>query len=107
MVCEGIVEATDDPKKMPREAGALMRQGRYADSLQKHLWFHDHALEHQQALAGVRLSFALAYWLELAACYPEAMQALTAVRVEPPWDRPVCPVVWEGWSREAPPHPDQ
>jgi hypothetical protein len=63
-----------------REAVALMRQGRYAESLQKHLWFHDHALEHTPALAGVRLSFALAYWLELGACYPEAMQALTSVR---------------------------
>jgi hypothetical protein len=63
-----------------RDAVALMRQGRYAESLQKHLWFHDHALEHTPALAGVRLSFALAYWLDLAACYPEAMQALTAIR---------------------------
>ncbi len=25
--------------------------------------------------------------------------------VEPPWYGPVCPVVWEGWSREAPPIP--
>jgi hypothetical protein len=40
----------------------------------------DQRPEHQWALAGVRLSFALGYWLELAACYPEAMQALTAVR---------------------------
>jgi hypothetical protein len=80
MFCEGAVEATDEPQVVLREAVALMRQGRYAESLQKHLWFHDHALEHQRALAGVRLSFALAYWLELTACYPEAMQALTAVR---------------------------
>jgi hypothetical protein len=80
MVCEGVVETTDDPKSVLREAVALMRQGRYAESLQKHQWFHDHALEYERALAGVRLSFALAYWLELAACYPEAMRALTAVR---------------------------
>ena len=26
--------------------------------------------------------------------------------VEPPWYGPVCPVVWEGWGREAPPYPD-
>jgi hypothetical protein len=80
MVCEGVVEAIGDPKRVLREAVALMRQGRYAESLQKHLWFHDHALEHQRALAGMRLSFALAYWLELAACYPEAMQALATIR---------------------------
>src|SRR4051794_31415028 len=28
-------------------------------------------------------------------------------RIEPPWYGPVCPVVWEGRSREAPPYPDQ
>src|SRR5208283_4358317 len=26
--------------------------------------------------------------------------------VEPPWYGPVCPVVWEGWRREASPYPD-
>ena len=25
---------------------------------------------------------------------------------EPPWYGPVCPVVWEGGSREAPPYPN-
>ncbi len=27
--------------------------------------------------------------------------------VEPPWYGPVCPVVWEGRRREAPPYPDR
>jgi hypothetical protein len=27
--------------------------------------------------------------------------------IEPPWYGPVCPVVWEGRSREAPPYADQ
>ena len=27
--------------------------------------------------------------------------------IEPPWYGPVCPVVWEGRSREAPPYPHQ
>jgi hypothetical protein len=26
--------------------------------------------------------------------------------IEPPWYGPVCPVVWEGRSREAPSYPD-
>jgi hypothetical protein len=26
--------------------------------------------------------------------------------LEPPWYGPVCPVVWEGRSRKAPPYPD-
>jgi hypothetical protein len=74
------VEATDDPSAVLHEAVSLMRQGRYAEALQKHLWFHDHALEYRPSLGGVRLSFALGYWLELAQVYPDAMQALTAVR---------------------------
>ncbi|CAH2407940.1 hypothetical protein MES5069_620167 [Mesorhizobium escarrei] len=27
--------------------------------------------------------------------------------IEPPWYGPVCPVVWEGWRREASPYPDR
>ena len=27
--------------------------------------------------------------------------------IEPPWYGPVCPVVWEGRSREAPPYPHE
>jgi hypothetical protein len=77
---EVAVATTDDPHAVLREAVALMRQGRYAEALQKHLWFHDHALDHTPALAGVRLSFALSYWLELAEHYPVARQALVAIR---------------------------
>jgi hypothetical protein len=69
-----------DPKAALHDAVLLMRQGQHAQSLQKLLWFHDHALEHNVALGGVRLSFALSYWMELAKVYPEAMQALIAVR---------------------------
>jgi hypothetical protein len=72
--------ATDDPRVVLREAAALMQQGRYAESLQQHLWFHEHALESSPALVGVRLSYALADWVELGKIYPEAMQALVAVR---------------------------
>jgi hypothetical protein len=80
MFREATMDTTDDPQMVLREAASLRRRGRYAESLQKHLWFHDHALEHNPALAGVRLSFALADWLELAESYPEAMQALIAIR---------------------------
>lgn len=34
------------------------------------VWFHEHALEVDRAYRGVRLSFALAFWLELAEQYP-------------------------------------
>jgi hypothetical protein len=70
----------DDPAAVLGEAVSLMRQGRYEEALRKHVWFHDHALEHNPALAGVRLSFALSYWTELGQMYPEALRALTAIR---------------------------
>ena len=35
------------------------------------------------------------------------MSPLKLSPVEPPWYGPVCPVVWEGWCREASPYPDQ
>src|SRR5262245_7509865 len=74
------MENPDDPAAVPKEAVALIQQGRYEESLQKHLWFHDHALEQNLALAGVRLSFALSYWIELGERYPEARRALADVR---------------------------
>lgn len=43
-------------------------------------WFHDHALELEPALYGVRLSFALAYWVDLAQEYPAARTSLGAIR---------------------------
>jgi hypothetical protein len=32
---------------------------------------------------------------------------MTAQSAEPPWNGPVCPVVWEGRHREVSPYPDQ
>src|SRR5947209_19742990 len=69
-----------EPLAALKAAKELASEGRYEEALQKHLWFHDHALEHTPALAGVRLSFALADWLELGNRYPPVRQALIAVR---------------------------
>jgi hypothetical protein len=74
--------AARDPQAVFREAVTLTRQGKYEDALQNLLWFHEHALEHDPALAGVRLSFALASWVELGEKYPKALQALTSIRDE-------------------------
>ncbi len=37
---------------------------------------------------------------------PTLGRGVMAQPLEPPWYGPVCPVVWEGRSREAPPYPD-
>lgn len=71
-----------EPRMVLREATELMQQGRYEQALENHLWFHEHALECNPALAGVRLSFALSSWLALGEKYPKARQALVAIRDE-------------------------
>ncbi len=71
-----------DPLEVLRSAEADTRQGAHADALEKFLWFHHNALRHQPALLGVRLSFALGYWLQLAAVYPPARAAFVRTRDE-------------------------
>ena len=69
-----------DPRARLTAGQIAAREGRYKDALREYAWFHDHALEHQQSLYGVRLSFALWYWTELAKEYPEARKKLVEIR---------------------------
>ena len=62
------------------ETQELVRQRRYAEALERFVWFHDHALEHNPGMAGVRLSFALSYWKNLGDVYPPAKQAMVDIR---------------------------
>jgi hypothetical protein len=57
-------------------------EGKYAESLAEYIWFHHHALAEQPSLYGVRLTFALSYWKELADIYPPALKALLELRDE-------------------------
>lgn len=61
-------------------ARAAARDGLFAEALSEYIWFHEHALEEQPSLVGVRLSFALGYWIELAGEYPPARAALQGIR---------------------------
>jgi hypothetical protein len=69
-----------DPRDKLKEAAIHVSQERYADALRAHVWFHEHALEHERALYGVRLTSALADWVELGHLYPEALQSLERIR---------------------------
>lgn len=71
-----------DPSAILTSAAADTRAGAHDDALAKFLWFHHHALQYDPALSGVRLSFALSYWLELAGKYPPARAALVRTRDE-------------------------
>jgi hypothetical protein len=68
------------PQERLKNAKQAADEGRYEDALGEYIWFHDHALEHEPALYGVRLSFALEYWMDLAKVYPEARRALEQTR---------------------------
>lgn len=74
------MEPPHDPSTAFRDAVALARQGKYEEALEKHIWFHEHALEYDVGFAGVRLSYAMSAWLELAEKYPKARQALVRIR---------------------------
>ena len=63
------------------DAGRLAaREYRYEEALEHYVWFHEHALEHDEAYYGVRLSFALASWTRLGEAYPPAIEALRQIR---------------------------
>jgi hypothetical protein len=56
------------------------RRGDHERALREYRWFHEHALDHDPAYCGVRLSFALGAWVELAEAYPLARDALIQIR---------------------------
>lgn len=69
-----------DPRAILNEAQKDVTEGRHAVALAKLLWFHHHALEIDQSFYGVRLSFALSSWDELAKAYPPALTAMKRTR---------------------------
>ena len=70
------------PVRDPEQRRGQHAGGAHADALAKFLWFHHNALRHDRALVGVRLSFALGCWLQLADVYPPARAALLRTRDE-------------------------
>lgn len=71
-----------NPQEILDDAQADAQAGKYADALAKHVWFYQNALKYDQGLYGVRLSFALSYWIDLGATYPPALEKLKALRDE-------------------------
>jgi hypothetical protein len=55
-------------------------RGDHERALREYRWFHEHALEHDLAYCGVRLSFALDAWVRLAQAYSPARDALIQIR---------------------------
>jgi hypothetical protein len=61
------------------ELSALAEAGKFKEALDKHLWFHEASREFS-GMGGVRLSYALDTWMELAEKYSPAMEALINLR---------------------------
>lgn len=77
--------AETDPKINPvaqayDQAKRFAKEGAYAEALEQHQWLHAHALEHDPAWYGVRLSFALGTWRALGDKYPPALESLHGIR---------------------------
>lgn len=62
------------------ETTNLIQQKKYEEALLRLRWFWDHILEYERAQYGVRLSFALGIWKQLADVYPPALQELRSLR---------------------------
>lgn len=82
LACCCTLAVADEPKPYDVliEAKKLAREGKYEESLKKHLWYHDNALRLDRGQGGVRLSFALSDWAELGRQYPKAMDAMLQIR---------------------------
>ena len=69
-----------DPDKVLKEAKELIQPAHYEESLQRFIWYHDHAAECSTNLTSGWLINALSDWVELGRRYPKAKQALIEIR---------------------------
>jgi len=58
------------------DARAAVRDANFAEALERYDYFFEHATAENPYLAGVRLSYCLFEWAELANDYPPALEAL-------------------------------
>lgn len=68
------------PWNILREANEDAREARYEIALAKHIWYHEHAEEHDGPGKSYRLSIALRRWHELGKRYPPALKKLMGYR---------------------------
>jgi hypothetical protein len=69
-----------DMQQYLKDTRQMVQEKKYPEALERMIWFHDHALEHEPAMVGVRLSFALSDWKRLGSIYPPALTALKEMR---------------------------
>lgn len=77
---EWVIPEHPDPDTIYDEAQEDAKAHRYKLALEKYVWFHHNALNYNRSFYGVRLSYALSHWIDLAAVYPPALIKLKEVR---------------------------
>ncbi len=70
----------EDMHKYLNDTEEMVQQGKYQEALDRFIWFHEHSLEHEPSMYGVRLSFALISWKSLFDVYPPARKAMEDIR---------------------------
>jgi len=65
-----------DLHKILEQASQDKEDKSYQSALEKHIWFHENALQYDNSFYGVRLSFALSDWFELSQVYEPALKEL-------------------------------
>lgn len=70
----------EDMQAYLQETRQLQKAGKHDEALLRHIWFHENALKHDRGMGGVRRSFALTEWNELAQVFPPALVALVSTR---------------------------
>jgi len=63
------------------ETDALTKQGKYQEALERHIWYHNHALEYDPR-DWRRLGTALWSWVNLGKKYQPALDALHKIKME-------------------------
>ena len=73
-------EGEEEMQKYLNDTEEMIRLGKHQKALERCVWFHNHALEYDPGMYGVRLSFALHSWKLLGNIYPPAKKALFEIR---------------------------
>jgi tetratricopeptide (TPR) repeat protein len=79
---EWVPPNNPNPRTILSEANLDAKAKRYQLALEKYLWIYEKSTVVEPAFIGVRLSFALAAWNDLANEYPPAMNKLLEKRDE-------------------------
>jgi len=80
LVVMSAAARADDMQQYLQDTQAMIQAGQHKEALERCLWFHEHAVEHDPGMSAVRLSFALSYWQNLGKVYPPARVAMIEVR---------------------------